>query len=700
MWCPWTDGCDALMKVDTLKNFALIFFMMIGACGRVETHHGGPKSSLEEMMERGRFHRFMPRQPAESFSLLNHAEEIHAVQQLADSPYASWLQLDVRLMPDIAVSKLQEQLPEIAQRYGTMLSSLRVDEWLPAERFMRRDEGRVFLNYWRKVQGLPVRDNVLQLVFVEMTAGIYRLSEVQSNITGPAPLVGSVAQDSIERAVDDGKGWLEDLTGRSDLVVERHDAEWIPFLEQGQFLWQKAIAFEWSMAGEYYQATLLPDEAVWLDAWPLAVHTKSMLTRALKRSYAEQGPREYPLSFSAANGPSGNFILGAEALLPQGFAPATVGLSGPRAMVFDNLAPDSLTLAGIVEQDESFFLPDDGSRLAAVNAFVAVQRINRYARQFLSSDDAPFLNHSLVVNVNLAEQSCNAFYSPKQQKILLYKEGKGCANMALLNDVIYHEWGHALDDHVGRTAGIRDPAFSEGMADVVAAYYNSDPAIAPYFVFDDPAPIRNLTESRAYPDDIGPMHHEGGIIASTFWELRRLLIERYGQNRGAHLAGRLFFRHLLAVDSYQESYAAVLRVDDNDNNPATRGPNHCLINAVFARHGLAPAEHCEDQLSAPTSVATDLQLALLDAGPEENAVHVLASAASAEGMALCMGTRTLCDTDKASWMPLQAIDRHSERAFFMSAEPLRLPALTQVTLIRLDVSGELLDSRELKIFAK
>ncbi|HYX34665.1 MAG TPA: hypothetical protein VE954_16315, partial [Oligoflexus sp.] len=623
-----------------MKIAWIILLAMLGACGRVDTHPGAPESALDELMERGRLHRFMPRQASESLALTGHAPEIHSIQQLGDSPYASWMQFDVRLMPDVAAFELELELKVVAEQYGAMLSSLRVEEWLPAERFMRRDEGRVFLNYWRKVQGLPVRDNVLQLVFVERVAGVYRLSEIQSNITGPAPSADTPREGITQ---DDALGWLEDLTGRTDLVVERRGAEWIPFLEEGHFHWQKAIVFEWSMDGEHYQATLLPEAGVWLDAWPLAVHAKPVLTRALKRSYAEDGPREYPLSFSAVNGPAGNFALGAEAWLPQNLAPSTIGLTGPRAMIFDNLSPDSLTLAGLQEQEASYFLPDNDSRLAAVNAFVAVQRINRFARQFLNGDDAAFLNHSLVVNVNLAEQSCNAFYSPKQQKLLLYKEGKGCANMALLNDVIYHEWGHALDDHVGRNPGIRDPAFSEGMADVVAAFYNDDPAIAPYFVFDDPRPIRTLTEARVYPDDIGPMHYEGGIISSTFWELRQLLIERYGPHRGAHVAGRLFFRHLLAVDSYLESYAAVLRVDDNDSNPATPGPNHCLINAVFARHGLTAAEPCEDQPLALEPAAPDLHLALLDAGPEDNAVHVLASAPAADAMALCLGARATCE---------------------------------------------------------
>jgi hypothetical protein len=677
--------------------------MLLCACGRSHERKLGPETPLEELMERGRFHRFMPRQDLESLALVGNTAEIHHVQQLGDSPYASWIQFDVRMMPDLREEELVEQLLEVAERYGSLLSDLKVQEWVHAARFMRQDEERVFLNFERMVHGLPVRDNVLQLIFVRTVDGVYRLSEIQSNITGPAPQMGptpATEDDSDDTAESEGKAWLEDLTGRSDIVIERLDKEWIPFLEEGRFLWQKALVYEWNMDGEHFKATLLPEEAVWLDAWPLAVHAKPIFTRALKRSYAEEGPREYPLSFGAANGSSGNFVLGAEAWLPPGFTPSTVGLTGPRAMIFDNHASDTLTLAGIQETAESFFLPDDSSRLAAVNAFVAVQRINRYARQFLTEQDAPFLSQALVVNVNLAEQSCNAFYSPKQQKMLLYKEGKGCANMALLNDVIYHEWGHALDDHVGRNPGIRDPAFSEGLADVASAFYNNDPAIAPYFVFDDPAPIRNLSETRIYPDDIGPMHYEGGIISSTFWDLRQGLIERYGTTRGAHYAGRLFFRHLLAVDSYQESYAAVLRVDDDDSNPATRSPNHCLINSVFARHGLTTAEHCDDPLVSVTPAATSLHLALLDAGPEENAVHLLASAPIAEAMALCLGPRSVCEKNKESWISLQAIGRHPDRAFFMSASPLLLPSLTQVTLMRLNASRELVDSRELKIFAK
>lgn len=684
-----------------MRKVLPFLLLLLTACGRMERLESPLAPELQKLFDRGRFHRYMPKQSGDSLSLVGTRDEIHSIKHLSDSPHASWLQFDVRLMPDVKAPALPELLPSVAERYGGMLGGLNIKEWLPAERFLRRDETRVFLNYRRVVHGLTVRDNVLQLVLMEHEKDVFRLSEIQSNITGEAPEASPAppAETPGDKNAADAE-WLQDLTGRDDVVLDKRSEEWIAFLEEGRFHWQKAVVFEWTLDGEHFMATLLPSESTWLDAYPLAVHAKPVLTRALKRSYAEDGPREYPLSFSAATSPTGNFELGPEAMLPNGYTPATVGLNGSRAMIIDNHALDSPSFAGLQEQANSFFLASDSTQLAAINAFVAVQRINRYARQFLSREETPFLSEPLIVHVNLAEEACNAYYSPRQQRLLLYKEGNGCANMALINDVVYHEWGHALDDHVGRSPGIHDPAFSEGLADIISAFYNNDPEIAPYFYFDDPSPLRRLTDARSYPDDQGPMHYEGGIISSTFWELRQELITRYGLNRGSHLAGKLFFRHLVAVDSYLESYAAVLRIDDDDGNPATPGPNHCLINAVFARHGLAESEACEDIVPLLPPVSQELTLALLDAGPEENAVYALAAAPEAHAMAICLGTRPSCLADRNRWQRLEPIGGQAQRAYFKLQNPLLMPALTLVTLLRLDAQGEVQDTRELKIFAK
>jgi hypothetical protein len=49
---------------------------------------------------------------------------------------------------------------------------------------------------------------------------------------------------------------------------------------------------------------------------------------------------------------------------------------------------------------------------------------------------------------------------------------------------------------------------------------------------------------------------------------------------------------------------------------------------------------------------------------------------------------------------LQKISGETARSFFMSSSPLLLPPLSIVTLIQIDMVGQIRGSRELKIFAK
>lgn len=680
-----------------MKNTAMLLslYCFLSACAQKIPESVPVSAHLQKLFDHGRMHRFWPWQNQASLSLLSNPSEISAVQQLGDSPYAAWIRFDADVMLDLAEDQLALQLPSLARRYGSLLGELNAAEWQLLAGEPKRDENRLSYSYQRKVLGLEVRDNILQLIFCRQSSGFFRLIEIVSNTAGPSPKNLSLPAMTID------KEWLVDLTGEADLSVQNVSQEWIPFLLNGTFEWHSALVFDWLMDGQAFRASLATEDHTWLDAYPLNIHAKPLMTRALKRSYAEDGAREYPLSFAEVKGSGGDFDLDAEAWLPEGFVPSQVGLNGSRAMVFDMQTPNQLSYAGLQEQDQSFLLQDDSSRLAAVNAFVAVQRINRYVRQFLSPEEAPFLNQTLLVNVNIIDKSCNAYYSPKQQRILLYKEGDGCANMALINDVIYHEWGHALDDHIGRATGIVDAAFSEGLADVVAAYFNGDSAIAPYFVFDDPNPIRNIVSDRSYPRDTGQMHFEGGIISGSFWDLRQLLIERYGSTRGAYLASKYFFRHLLTVDSYLESYAAVLRLDDDDGNPATPSPNHCLINAAFAKHGLAPEESCLDApVPSPSPVNQGISAALLDAGPEANAVHLLSSAPVASAMFFCWGTQLSCLGDRSSWVQLDRIGALPERVFFRSTKPVLLSDLASLMLYTLDEAGQISGSREIKVFAK
>ena len=136
--------------------------------------------------------------------------------------------------------------------------------------------------------------------------------------------------------------------------------------------------------------------------------------------------------------------------------------------------------------------------------------------------------------------SCNAYYTTGRKVISLFSEGDGCANIAEVNDVIYHEWGHALDEHTGRSPGVLDGAFSEGLSDFVSALYNDDPRIGVGFVQGSEYGIRSIDDLKVYPEDKGQVHWEGGIIAGAFWEVYQSLVNLHGKKKGKELAGISF----------------------------------------------------------------------------------------------------------------------------------------------------------------
>ncbi len=130
--------------------------------------------------------------------------------------------------------------------------------------------------------------------------------------------------------------------------------------------------------------------------------------------------------------------------------------------------------------------------------------------------------------------------------------------------------------------------------------------------------IRSLENKKSYPRDKGEVHDEGLIIGGAFWDLRKALITRYGERRGADKASYYFYRHLLAADSYLDSSTLVLALDDDDANPATRSPNYCLIVEAFKAHGLSSENSCKDgDTVRDYEVASELLASLLK-GEDQN----------------------------------------------------------------------------------
>lgn len=191
-----------------------------------------------------------------------------------------------------------------------------------------------------------------------------------------------------------------------------------------------------------------------------------------------------------------------------------------------------------------------------------------------------WFDEPLVANTNL-NSSCNAHWDGRT--INLYSGSARCANTGLISDVIYHEWGHGLDANTG---GIQDSAFSEGIGDIISLLITRSHLLGIGFMVADGSPVRDLAPNKVYPRDQGEVHDEGLIIGSTFWDLYEALRKKYSDDRAIDFLSQYILKGIYTARTYLDMYDAMLVIDDDDDNLENATPNTCLMNEVFAKHGL------------------------------------------------------------------------------------------------------------------
>lgn len=231
------------------------------------------------------------------------------------------------------------------------------------------------------------------------------------------------------------------------------------------------------------------------------------------------------------------------------------------------------------------FDANSNSTLAETTTFYHTQVVRNWAKKYVN---VRWFDQQLTANVNIGD-ICNAFWNGRT--INFFQSGSKsrngrtleCNNTGEIADVVYHEWGHGLDHNTG---GIDDGAYSEGIGDIVSMLITDSSQVGPGF-FKDGSPVRDLEGEYSYPKDKGEVHKEGLIIGSTWWHLTRALVEKYGNDVGRETASRYFLKSLFTTSQYTDVYKALLTIDAEDAASAGRGPNACLINAAFSRHGLA-----------------------------------------------------------------------------------------------------------------
>ncbi len=236
------------------------------------------------------------------------------------------------------------------------------------------------------------------------------------------------------------------------------------------------------------------------------------------------------------------------------------------------------TFALVMEEDGEQLLITSG-QIQERDAYVHTTRVHNWIKAMDPSFTG--LDEDLPVNINI-NQTCNAFWNGSS--INFFVEGGGCPNTARVAGVVYHEYGHGLNDRqfiqAGSGFGMENGAMHEGLADVTSIYLQDESFVAPGWN------IRNLNNSQRYPEDIvNQVHSDGRIIGGAMYDTRQLLdletvshlyhFARWGRPDDPE-QGRAFFEYFLEL----------LVADDDNGDLSDQTPHYAEINQAFNEHGI------------------------------------------------------------------------------------------------------------------
>jgi hypothetical protein len=561
---------------------------------------------------------------------------------------------------------------------------------------------QIYVTFQRYFEGLEVRGAFVQFIFVREADG-YRLREILNNSYGPIALRSSGGEAvSAEAAVNaTGIPSLEAVWQKS-LIYPQLAAD-------GRYEFRLATEFELQDKNldENYKVIVDNESQAILAAQSHRHHVKQqLLMETFKNSYITKEVVVGPMVGVQVDGTAAD----ASGTIDTNATQVTVTLTSAKGPV--------VSLAGNANNNTPYSFPvtfaaggttkvvaGPNVDAAALNAFAALHEVNEWVGRFLTPQQAPILATGIRTNVNMTGPAdspfCNAFFQPGSLNFFIQGAvgGTTCVNTALIKDVMFHEWGHALDFQVGVQGGITDGAFSEGIGDITATLAMGDPIVGRGFVLNNPdSKVRTVDPDPAKGEPIrvyppanaaeAAVHSQGQIIGGTFWDLRRNLVAIYGPEEGTLRTADLFFKHLLVTDRYIDSYASVLRLDDNDNNPATPSPHYCAINKAFGKHRLIGAA----TLEGPGCVDQDQGLKVrVDVDNGDGSLNLIASAFGASSIAFCPGKVTSCPNDDSTVVftstTIAGLTASETKKFYQASGTVNVKEGEMYTLISRDASG-------------
>ncbi|MFI4883036.1 MAG: GC-type dockerin domain-anchored protein [Phycisphaerales bacterium JB064] len=188
------------------------------------------------------------------------------------------------------------------------------------------------------------------------------------------------------------------------------------------------------------------------------------------------------------------------------------------------------------------------------------------------------------VNIN---DSCNAFFDPRDLSINFFRSGGGCVNTAF-SSVVAHEYGHFIVNRLGLGQG----SFGEGYGDSVAINLY-DTGIMGQGFFVGGGAVRNPEAARQQYPCSSAIHTCGQVLGGTWRWIRLNMDSTLGSAAALDRSRDLFVAWSMITTGGSGNDAAgpwtaveVLTVDDDDGVLGNGTPNYDEICMAFDRHGI------------------------------------------------------------------------------------------------------------------
>ncbi len=322
------------------------------------------------------------------------------------------------------------------------------------------------------------------------------------------------------------------------------------------------------------------------------------------------------------------------------------------------------------------------------NVFYHINKVH----DFFTAGD-PFnitaMNYQMIATVEYDNNYCNAFYSMTDNSTR-FGNSSTCGNLALMSDVIYHEYTHGVVDHIYDlayncdVATAESSAMHEGFADYFAATINNNSCAAEEFAGQDC--LRQLNNTYIYPDSwVNECHDDSRIFSGAMWDLRGYT--------NATFTDTLVMRGIKAETQNLTAFLdAIISLNDNNTNLTDGTPEISEICDAFANnHGIFSNYCAGFTTETIAQITTPLADAII---ARDSSYDVNGTAYNAEGASFTNYTVSIKPSSGSTWTLM------GNETTVVSNSKLATLNTTGLTRGNYDLKLEVIDSSMTKTLTK